>query len=124
MFSPWCTLLWPLIQLFFLRRDFHGDGREQVVEQGHRERECLRRKLAADTKGAPLSVEVNLGQEQAHLFYFSVLELHIFYSRLGRVMIHYDNTKNTWHYQCSKPRKILPTQIHSQGQLHQSKPFK
>ncbi|XP_056142744.1 uncharacterized protein LOC130118348 isoform X2 [Lampris incognitus] len=86
------------------------------------ESECLRRKLAADTDGAPLSVEVNLGQGQGHI-YFSVLEPLISpYSRLGRVMVHYEDTRNTWHCPCSKPRKSCPHKSIAKWHLHQSRP--
>ncbi|KAF3859839.1 hypothetical protein F7725_000094 [Dissostichus mawsoni] len=86
------------------------------------ESECLRRKLAADTEGAPLSVEVYLGQEQGHI-YFSVLESHISsYSRLGRVMVHYDDNKSTWHCPCTKPRKSCPHTSIAKWHLQQSRP--
>ncbi|XP_035476664.2 uncharacterized protein LOC118292088 isoform X2 [Scophthalmus maximus] len=86
------------------------------------ERVCLRRKLTADTQGAPLTVEVNLGEEQGHI-YFSVLEPRISsYSKLGRVMVHYDKTRDKWHCHCSKARKSCPHTSIAKWHLHQSRP--
>ncbi|XP_041835309.1 uncharacterized protein LOC121635936 [Melanotaenia boesemani] len=86
------------------------------------ERECLSRKLAADAEGAPLSFEVNLRKEQKQYF-FSVFEPHISsYCRFGRLMVHYNGIKNTWHCPCTKARKSCPHKAIAKWHLHQLEP--
>jgi len=73
------------------------------------ERDCLRRKLAADEDGGPLSFEVNLRQEQRQYF-FSVFEPHISsYCKFGRFMVHYNSVKSTWHCPCTKAQNPAHT---------------
>ncbi|XP_058504276.1 uncharacterized protein LOC131471639 [Solea solea] len=84
--------------------------------------ECLTRKLAADDQGAPLSVVVNLENEQGHI-YLSVFEPHIsLYSRYGRVMVHYDNSDNSLSCPCSEPWTSCPHKAISKWHLHQLRP--
>uniref|UniRef100_A0A1A8AH96 Si:ch211-119d14.3 n=1 Tax=Nothobranchius furzeri TaxID=105023 RepID=A0A1A8AH96_NOTFU len=85
------------------------------------ERECLRRKLAADADGAPLSFEVNLRQEQRQYF-ISVFEPHISsYCMFGRLTVHYNGVKNNWHCLCTKARKSCPHKAIAKWHLHQLK---
>lgn len=83
---------------------------------------CTKRQKNALKAHVPLCVQVSF-QKNPKQFCFSVHEptLH-HYSRLGRVMVTYNSTANTWHCPCAKPRILCVHKNISKWHLFQTNP--
>lgn len=69
---------------------------------------CLTRQKAACEAHIPLCVPVNFGGSSSQLC-FSVHEPNTYsFCHLGRIMVIFDISKNTWHCQCAKPQTSCP----------------
>ncbi|XP_030640905.1 uncharacterized protein LOC115821260 [Chanos chanos] len=83
---------------------------------------CLKRQEEAEAEGTPVTVIVTLGKDQ-HETYISVFEPQVrTYSKLGRVLVHYDQHTNTWHCPCVTPHKSCLHKSLAKWQLFQVKP--
>ncbi|XP_074530337.1 uncharacterized protein LOC141793487 [Halichoeres trimaculatus] len=83
---------------------------------------CLKRQSHAQATHVPLCVQVNLQETQGR-FCFSVHEPKLnHYNRLGRLMVTYNQTENTWRCLCVKPRVPCVHKNISQWHLFQLDP--
>lgn len=69
---------------------------------------CLAQKQVAESEGCPLSEEIRLENGESKL-YVSVKDTGTsYYSWLGRVVVYFDNRRNTWHCACTKQKNTCP----------------
>lgn len=77
------------------------------------ERDCSKRKLAADADGAPLSFEVNLRKEQRQYFFFCFWTKHLLILQIWKAHGPLQWYQNYMALLSHKGSKIMPTQSHS-----------
>ncbi|KAM9344390.1 uncharacterized protein KZ484_016720 [Pholidichthys leucotaenia] len=86
--------------------DLSEDVLTEMVEHNwfdsSRKKRCLLHREQAKREGVPLAILINLGSPEYN-HYISVYEPKVsHYSRLGRVMVHYNSKSNTWYCPCCK----------------------
>ncbi|RVE57614.1 hypothetical protein OJAV_G00218060 [Oryzias javanicus] len=83
--------------------------------------DCKERQKAARDAGVPLAVLVNFGGSPRQICVSVHEPKTLYYSVLGRVIVTYKTTHNTWHCPCAKPHKSCPHKNVSRWHLFQTR---